>query len=108
MATLEWKCMACDRIFKPDELIADTSGAPMCPSCKGYDVFPQRYFRCCKCGFEAEQHDFFPEISLDMDPEDNEEETLLKNYPAYHVRWADNLYDPDGEECESYQWIQIR
>ncbi len=101
MATLEWRCMACDRIMKPDELIKAGEGTPMCPYCQDYDVFPQRYFRCLKCGFEAEQDSFFPGMPADADPEETKE-SYWRVDPAYH----ENHHN--GNDCESYHWIQIR
>ncbi len=108
MATLEWRCMTCDRTFRSDELKKDQGGTPICPYCQDYDVFPQRYFRCMQCGFEAEQSVFFPDISADLDPEVDQEGSLINNDPVYHSSTSD---DPDAsgdEECESYRWIQIR
>lgn len=101
MATLEWKCMACNWIGTSEQIKADDKESNFSPICGDYDVFPQRYFRCLICGFEAEQFEFFPELPADLDPEEDPE-TLREDEPVNHDRPS------DGEACESYTWIQVR
>ena len=101
MAALEWKCMVCNWVGTPLEIKTDENDDHFCPACGDFDVFPQRYFRCLICGYEAEQYDFFPELCADEDPEEDMDWDFV-NDPVNHERPS------DGDECESYIWIQIK
>ncbi len=65
---LHRKCYAaeCGYIGKAEDF--ESEGGRECPRCGSQDNFPYRRYRCLRCGTLGDQHYWFPELELDLDP----------------------------------------
>lgn len=57
MATNKWHCEACG--FTGPTAEFGEQGSRLCPKCHNEDVFEHRIFKCTRCGYQAEQLEFF-------------------------------------------------
>ena len=61
-----WKCEGCGYVGQESEFRVTPDS--VCPECDSEDIFPYRMYRCKGCGKVADQHTWFEEAELDLDP----------------------------------------
>ena len=89
----------CENCKYSDTIEAFENNEYFCPRCQSEDIFPERIYRCDKCGSEGTQNEFFDLDSYDLDPLELGHEGVCR------ARFESS----DGyEECGSRNIVQIK